>query len=159
MGLERRSAIQLFGGGLLFPIAGCTADSPDHRRGLSLKLYEINQPPADAQVVELEGKVTEQSLLYIMADLLVSKHREIPREYRQRDSTSISRGTTDQFTPNGSYLRFKSTEFASNQDSTHNTLKELPRYEPESGPWTVLFLQFQDTVIRFEYRILYSTPS
>lgn len=159
MGLGRRSAIQLFGGGLLLLGAGCTEDQPDHRRGLSLKLFVIDPPPADAEVIELEDESDEQSLLYTLSGLLINQDQEVPREYSQRNDISISRGTTDQSTSNGNYLFYKSTQFGAEHEATHEMLKELPRYEPESGPWTVLYLQFRDSHIRFEYRVLYSTPS
>ena len=158
--LGRRSAVKLFGGGILLLSSGCFEEQPDHRRGLTLQLYVIDQPPAGAQVVELEDETTEKSLLYSLSDLLVKEEQEIPQRYSQQEDISISRGTTNQYISDGPYLFYKSTRFRSKQEATHETLKELPKHDPESGsPGNTLYLQYQGNRIRLQYRVLYSTPT
>lgn len=160
MGVGRRSFLGLLGGGVLLLGPGCLEGRTDHRRGLTLQLSVVDEPPADARVVDLEAVATEQSLLYRLGDSLVHEDAETLRRYDRREGVSVSRGKTG---GNGSevpYLLYRSTRFGAEHEATQETLGELPEYDREGGgPETTLYLQYDGTAIRLQYRVLYSTPA
>lgn len=160
MEFGRRSILGLLGGGLLPLGTGCLEGRPDHRRGLTLQLSVIDHPPADARTVDLEAVTTEQSLLYRLGHLLLNGDRETLRRYDRRDGVSVSRGPTSGSGSEEPYLHYRSTRFRDEHAATQETLGELPEYDLESdGPQTTIYLQYNGTAVRLQYRILYSTPT